>query len=326
MRNALKLTAIVVTFIFILIISACGNSNSNASTAPTAPAPSAPTAMETAQAYINEGSHEEAYALLYAIENRSEEEENLFARFSFILSEKAYVDDRGTVTTNYYDQQGNRVKTVISSFTGSVETHEYTLDENGKILSRMVTSTSGYWSSDRYTYDGNTCLMESEDSYGGVVYYRYLYDNDGKLLSETENKSTDAYPWYRTYSYDSSGNLIKKVLKCGKSVWEYTYVYDSEGRKISAVESGTQYTYKYDEYGNLLTETKVSINGDATQTDYSYTYDDDGNITKQTKSQAGEVLEETNNTYDNYGNITKSVTSDGEKEETTTYIYQLIFH
>lgn len=286
-------------------------------------------ALEKATKYIENGQYEDAYAVLYAVENRNAEEEILFSRFSFVLVKTEKVSASGYTSIDDYDLKGNHIKTERKGPDGSVSTTEHRYDGMGRILSSVSSSTSGYYQNGEYIYssDGKECVLEVEDSYGVDKWY-YTYDDNGRKIYEIELKNTDFYPWYRTYSYDDNGNQVKMVLTCNKDRWEYIdtydvngnlqksvvyyngklnleskYTYDTNGNRTSYTSnSGSKYQYSYDDNGNLVTEIYTSSSGKVSKSNYSYTYDDYGNILKEI-----ETAEDTG------------------KSDVTNYTYQLIY-
>lgn len=85
-----------------------------------------------------------------------------------------------------------------------------------------------------YTY----AIMYFEDQL-----HVYYYKNDGSLLYVEEKTSTQ-YP-YKTYKYDTSGNLVNMSLRTSK---EETFIFSPNGKLIAhwVGKNG------YDEKGNII--------------------------------------------------------------------------
>lgn len=300
-----QLTIFALILILIFTVAGCSNVDPADTIATTSiPECSIPTVMETAQAYIAEGKYQDAYSVLYAIEDRSAEEENLFAHFSFVLVKKEDKDSDGRVITYHYDLDENLVKRIVALKNGNTETSEYTYDEKARVLSCKTISTTDFWQNQTYTYDGNYGYME-EESKNGVSKYAYEYDDNGNLLKKTECKYTDLAPWITTYTYDANGNLIKVVYTYdGKTVSTTEYTYNAEGQKLTSTSDSSKYTYSYDEKGNLSTVLysyyNPTVGSNENTTNYAYV-------------------------YDTYGNVIESTETDKNGQSTTIYTYQVIY-
>ena len=77
----------IIVFCLSVCLCACSifSPSNLGSSDPSIPETTEPSTLEKAQEFINNGQYEEAYALLYTLDNRTVEEENLLARFSFLL-------------------------------------------------------------------------------------------------------------------------------------------------------------------------------------------------------------------------------------------------
>ncbi|MGE9310515.1 hypothetical protein ACLOAU_02660 [Niabella sp. CJ426] len=98
-----------------------------------------------------------------------------------------------------------------------------------------------------YTYDGSTMITE------------YTYDDNGRIISELENKGTSNEQLI-TYTYDSKGNIAaQKFPNRGSLRIEYTY--DNQNRMTSSQKYSTDgsmdekrtYTYFDDRIEEVLT-------------------------------------------------------------------------
>lgn len=139
--------------------------------------------------------------------------------------------------------------------------------------------------------------------YGKLVIFNYIYDNNGNLIKEENNKSS----WIK-YQYDEKGNVIKTENANG--YWE-EYTYDEKGNVIKIEEyTGFWTKYEYDEKGNVIKEENANGYG----IKYEYTYDEKGNIIYK-KNSSGSW---TKYKYDEKGNVIKIENFNGYWEE---YMY-----
>lgn len=150
-----------------------------------------------------------------------------------------------------------------------------------------------------YTYDeqGNVASKETYYEFGedaGRLEYRseYTYDEQGILISEK----------YYRYDSEDSGQTISQI--------DYTYLYDDQGRVAERQEYQEQKPegrtkYTYDEWDNVVTKTYYSEDGSiADQIDYTYTYDEQGNVLREkARSWGGGVNSDYQYTYDEQGKM-----------------------
>ncbi len=187
--------------------------------------------------------------------------------------------------------------------------------------------------------------------------YVTVYDEDGRLLSESSDSSN--YHESTVNTYDDLGRITKMVYRTSYSYegetstggYTTTYTYNKWGLVEEQVETGeaddiTTWTYTYDDLGNIVKEV-YSYNGGTTVYTYEfdeagllraastvgddyanrteYEYDANGNRTKALGGivNGSEPSYVTEMTYDADGNMVKSVyTSDGgDYVSTTLYEY-----
>lgn len=168
---------------------------------------------------------------------------------------------------------------------GYTVTYAVERDDQGRVTGRSVT-------------DGE------EESW-----WRYDYDDQGRLVSETECMAyNDAEEVVTTYGYDDAGNLTSVESYGG--VIGYYYTYDAEGRlstmSMGGVNDPTSLTsYAYDDAGRLTSRTYVYKNTRGVVD--TFAYDGNGNLiaTSQTDETLGKVTEGVVFERDAQGNVVR---------------------
>lgn len=145
--------------------------------------------------------------------------------------EYAY-DGNGRLATEYswqYAQVPNATEpTIVTS---------YSYNENGDVSRRIISS-------------GSSGAVYSDSTYS------YEYDSQGRILTRYEEG------WSRIdYTYDKNGRLSKQVETLdGQTIGTCTYTYDKNGnmtKKSGDLDSGYDYTYKYDKQGRVASWTNM---------------------------------------------------------------------
>ncbi len=134
--------------------------------------------------------------------------------------------------------------------------YSYEYNSDGKLGGGSV-SMHGFSVDTAYTYDAldKVTRVVYNGSAGGVTFvntvdYTYISSSMGEsgligTYTSTVNSNATSY----TYTYDSSGNIIKVV----SGAWEKRYCYDDLGQLIREDngETNRTYTYTYDNAGNI---------------------------------------------------------------------------
>ena len=222
-----------------------------------------------------------------------------------------------------YDLNGNMNSKVDRN--GSVISMTY--DGLNRLLTNIVTNTSmpEYNSSISYSYT----LTGNRLNVSGGSNSSYIYDNLGRLITETEGQIT------KEYTYDAANNRKTLIIKqSGQAKVNTSYTYDNLNRLYQVYENGQlTATYAYDSNGNR--QNLTYSNGDSTDytynlanklkmlsnkkgttvlSSYTYEYSLDGNQVKKTDN-TGKI---TNYSYDGLGRLSNEAAS-GENAVTYTY-------
>ena len=173
---------------------------------------------------------------------------------SFFLEKKSKGKPDEKYTYNY-DEQG-KLQTVEMTYMTSGYGETYTYDENGNLVSKVKLSNNKVSGTETYTYDEKGNLLIEEHTFSSTQYYAkttYTYDEQGRLLKK-EGYNTNGGSSTVTYTCDEDGKLLTSDR------------IDSDGY----TEKRT-YSYTYDEYGNLLSESALDENtGVVYKTTYEY--------------------------------------------------------
>jgi ELWxxDGT repeat protein len=170
-----------------------------------------------------------------------------------------------SLLTYTYDAEGKLINTSGAEHSGGPRTIFYTYNAKDQLVqeNHHIKSSGQPLSQYFYAYDenGNRIKTDTDWDMDNIVDQRttYTYDANGKPMGYADSDAPDFIPtaltsYSFTYTYDESGNLIRKDKRNGNN-----------GLKESHI-------YEYDVYGNRTLE-KIDWDGDGTfdeQTTYTY--------------------------------------------------------
>ncbi len=229
-----------------------------------------------------------------------------------------YEDAAGNQIGYTYDRLGNLVKLTYPD--GKAVT--YTYDKNGSI--KTVTDWNNRVTV--YSYDENGRLVKTKRPDGTIE--TRAYDKAGRLISILD-KCGDTVVNQQEYSYDASGNITAvKALESGSldlgTVASTEMTYDANNRLLTY--NGEEIRYDKDgnmTYGPLQGKMAEFVydcrNRLVKAGDTSYEYDAENNRTAViTGTKRTEYVV---NSQPELSQILQSRITDGEREETTYYLY-----
>ncbi len=123
-----------------------------------------------------------------------------------------------------------------------------------------------------YGYDSVGRLQNLTTTNATLV--QYTYDAAGRLSLKTLGNGV-----YTTYSYDSASRLVAltNAGPGGNTISYFNYGYDSRGRRTSMNTAYGQWTYQYDDLGQLTSAVLSSTSANVPSQNLNYTNDALGN-------------------------------------------------
>ena len=162
-------------------------------------------------------------------------------------------DANGKTAKTVYDF-GGRVKDVYFVFAGDNNFHHkvtYVYDLAGnrtKVTApaAMETDPDGYTVDTEFTFDRLSRLTAIDYPAPGPD-ESYTYDDSGNMHSKTDGSGHTSY-----FTYNYLNQLVKIEFA---DLADRNFGYDSAGRLVHVSDGGTNETYSYDHFGNLINKT-----------------------------------------------------------------------
>jgi len=155
---------------------------------------------------------------------------------------------------------------------------EYTYDDLYRLMEEKITDPVAGDRTINYTYDGVGNRVTCNDSSEGLT--TYIYDDNGRLLSEALNGQLT------TYTYDNNGNLLSRFKS---DMDKATYTWDEENHLLTAsvTDDGRnqQIEYHYDADGMRVAsivdgqETRYLLDANRPHAQVLEEYTPDGTVT-----------------------------------------------
>ena len=179
-----------------------------------------------------------------------------------------------------YDEEG-RVIRKERTCEDDKQVMEYRYDNAGLLLEERFTQNEGATVVTAYVYDEAGRILRSVSPEKEV---NYTYDGHGNLTrKESLTASVDGYTDLSTdtyeYTYDESGNVIKRVEDlAGLKPCVYEFVYDEDGMLLEQIQTSQPLNSnntsvsrsRYDCYGNVIERSTTDADGFTTVTTMTY--------------------------------------------------------
>lgn len=253
--------------------------------------------------------------------------------------------NKTAVRENNYTDKGKIDKGVLYDGEGKVrEIYECNYDEAGNLLMKATYDSGGkITQSHECSYDKNGNMIE-EISYNSEGTVTKTYDSKGRLLKSVTLDSAGNSVTMVENSYNKAGELIKSHYESQTitETWEYSYSYDEAGNLVEEIcyeegEMTEMHKYSYDSEGRLVGNVHYKADtqglsywpGDMGMRAYGSTYmeyDDEGRIIKKSNSvdpAYGTGGGVTEYRYDKAGNLVEQITKRSGIEEKYEYFYMI---
>ena len=179
----------------------------------------------------------------------------------------------GTVWKYEYDDKGRVISCIEYTLKNGKKVWNdsvtYKYDKRGNVIEQVVKEKNDIYKEMKYVsaYNKKDVLVKRKVYVDGILGTEYVWDNDGKELSEYTYRKSGELWYYSVSEYDEKGNLIKfnkgMADLSGKMTEEestYENRYDNDGRLISKIRTHSiqgitdcEFMF-YDNNGNLSSE------------------------------------------------------------------------
>jgi len=262
-----------------------------------------------------------------------------------LLVQTVHIDKDGKKSVNdyTYDSNGNLITSIFNYFDGIKDQCDCFYDDSGNLIKKVYKHIGADLNEKityiyTYSYDDKNNLIEYvyEPYQGGLIQTvdHYTYDSNGNLIKRITSAGGETTRTY-DYEYDLNGNLIKETQTSSPaSTFVYDYAYDQNNNLIKEVRTdsnGRKMTYDciYNEEGNLIKEVYTDYNGK--EITYGYSYDASGRLIKETYDNFNGEWSIYDFIYDEKGSLIKE-TYTGKRTslstqttETTETTYKLVY-
>lgn len=248
-------------------------------------------------------------SLMYTTTYKYNEKTNTITRTDI---DPEYPED-SFVWEDIYDDEGFLVR---YNHIENGELLSYTLyeyDKDGNKIGEKDYDDGKLFSEYKREFDeyGNLVCITNYDESGNISYryeYEYEYNDDGKPVS-CVYYSDGNRDGYREYKYYEDGTLKTETYSNTDGEFSSTTEYNKDGKEIRYTSyydygddytEASEYTYEYDENGNLVLE-KSYLDGDIEHM-YKYEYDKNNNLIREDECDySGETVRYY--TYEDYSVI-----------------------
>lgn len=207
-----------------------------------------------------------------------------------------------------YDNTGNIIKIIYPEAPNGLLDFEvrYQYDAKNRLTNLETEFNNTSMTIASYTYRDDDLI--SKINYGSGVETNYSYDNAGRLISISHEKTEPIFT--ETLEFDNHGNItnvdtgykvVNNLPHFSPGIEEQSFSYDDTNR--------LQSPYEVNDDGNLIN----------TGTGTSYTYDIDDQLSQKNSNEGTNHFE-----YDPYGNRTFQQITDNTGNYETQYVWDII--
>lgn len=258
---------------------------------------------------VEEEKYEEAYKLFEELGKYKNANEELKKFYSVLIG----ITDRDA-TTSVALNENNLPEQLITTIDGRIYTNDYLYDDDGRLIEcKSKGPYGGEPSINQFIYNTQGQLITEIINDGNVCENNYTYDESGNRIKKVQI-NVDGSEYITEYTYDKNGNVLKIV----ENRYITEYIYNKDGKVLQeTITSSTGYidvlSYNYDEMGMLIQTRRFEHDGSISSiTDY--TYDENGNNIKIVCTLPDGKTSVCENDYDQHGNVIKEISTNQNGE------------
>jgi hypothetical protein len=174
-----------------------------------------------------------------------------------------------------FDENGNRTE---STTFGELQVHTTYFLFKGELVSKS--EISGKNPLDQIKVPKGVQIHRNDPTGPFDEKYKYKYDEKGRIV-EISEYDTGGHPITTKYVYDDAGRKMSETEASGGSAGSTSYKYDQSGNLSEAVSQVTLHVFKG--FGNSIPPVITTVEKHSSTASYSdYAFDKQGNWTKRT--------------------------------------------
>ena len=203
---------------------------------------------------VEEEKYEEAYKLFKELGKYKNANEELKKFYSVLIG----ITDRDIdATTSVAFNENNLPEQLITTIDGRIYTNDYLYDDDGRLIEcKQKGPYGGEPSINQFIYNTQGQLITEIINDGNVCENNYTYDESGNRIKKVQI-NVDGSEYITEYTYDKNGNVLKIVEIFSTNRYITEYIYNKDGKVLQETRtSPTGYidvlSYNYDEMGMLI--------------------------------------------------------------------------
>ena len=215
-----------------------------------------------------------------------------------------YILEQGTSRPwikTWYDSKDRIVKTESVGPHG-ISINKFVEYNDYGLMNHVLEVTGNLTLIHNYSYDCLGRIISEQHPGNNIITYSYGYDNSGRVTRTVSDNGRE-----KTYTMDGEGNILSENGPLSRTV---SYSYSSNGKIYVATVNGKNWSFGYDNHGNLTS--MADPDGGTT----SYSFDALGRETHKVDSR-GIII---TTSYDNMGRVS-SIVASGSGNNNLSYNY-----